>query len=172
MIWLMTGAWCAQALIHDISMERRSINANPALSPSSREKLCQKVTLSPDPHLSFALNPTIHPSSSLSARPSNHPCLSQQHLHSFLTLSLPLYPSRSFSLLSRPVSRYLVFLSPLLIPNLHPIQAGGFQWGANVRKDKLRRLCMSTQTLCLIWIVLPERIFQSKERQKTKTNKL
>lgn len=59
----MTGAWCTQALIHDIPMERRSINANPAPLPSSREKPWpwRKVIPTPDPRLSFSPNPTIHP---------------------------------------------------------------------------------------------------------------
>lgn len=95
----MTGAWCARALIHDIPMERRSINANPAPSPSSREKLwpCQKVTLSPDPRLSFSLNPTIHPAL---LHPSVHPSLPvSTAFASLLALSLSFYPSRFFSLL-------------------------------------------------------------------------
>lgn len=71
------------------------------------------------PRLSFSLNPSIRPS------------LSQQHLHSILTLNLSVYPLRPFPLLSCPVSRYLMFLSTLLIPNLHSIQAGGFQWGGD-----------------------------------------
>lgn len=101
---------------------------------------CQKVTPTPDPRLSFCFNPTSHP-----AFLTSNPFLSQQHLHSLLALSLSLYPWRFFSLLSLAMSRYLMFLFPLLIPNLHSIQAGGFQWRADVRNDKLWRLCLATQ---------------------------
>lgn len=83
---------------------------------------------------------------------SIHPSLFQQHLHSHLTLSLSLSPLRPFPLLRLPMSRYLMFLSPLLIPNLHPIQAGCFHWGADVRKDKLwslRKHCVLFESFCL-----------------------
>lgn len=84
--------------------------------------------------------------------PAIRPALFQQHLHSLLALSLPLYPFGPFSLLSLPMSRYIMFLFPLLIPNLHPIQAGGFQRGADVRKDKLRgprKHCVLFESFCL-----------------------
>lgn len=149
-IWLMTRAWCAQALIHDISMERRSINANPAPSQSHREKLwpCQKkVASTPDPRLSFSTNPSVRPA-------LLHPSLPVSTAFAFSSRIKPLSlsPLRPFPLLSLPMSRYLMFLSPLLIPNLHPIQAGCFHWGANVRKDKLwspHKHCVLFESFCL-----------------------
>lgn len=106
-------------MIHDISwkedpsmqirLRRREDDSCPA-----KKSHCHLAT-----RLSFSLNPSIRPS------------LSQQHLHSILTSNLSLYPLRPFSLLSRPASRYLMFLSTLLIPDLHSTQAGGFQRGGD-----------------------------------------
>ncbi len=159
MIWLMTGAWCAQALIHDIAMERRSINANPAQSLSSREKLwpCQKVTPSPDPHLSFSLNPTIHPAL---LHLSAHPSLPVSTAFAFSSRIKPL--SLSFALFLSPQPPQ-VMLSHVSLPSFNTQFASNTSKRLRMRspraKDKLWRLCMSTQTLCLIWIVLPDRTF-------------
>lgn len=128
----MTSPWK-----EDPSMQIQLRCRRPEKNLDPAEKSYQHLTLA-------FLSPLIQPSIQHSCI---HPALSQQHLHSLLTLSLSLYPSRSFSLLSLPVSRYLMFLSPLLIPYLHPIQAGGLQLGADVRKDKLWRLCAQANTV-------------------------
>lgn len=157
-IWLMTRAWCAQALIHDISMERRSINANPAPSQSHREKLwpCQKkVASTPDPRLSFSTNPSVRPA-------LLHPSLPVSTAFAFSSRIKPL--SLSFAPFPSPQPPH-VTLSHVSIPSFNT------QFASNTsRLLPLRSQCAKgqavkpSQTLCLIWIVLPESRFQFKEK--------
>ena len=98
----MTGAWCAQALIHDNPMERRSINANPAPSPSSRKN--SDPAKKSHCHLTpVSLFPLIQPSIQLSTiHPSIHP-------------SLPVPTAFAFYSRIKPLSlSFAHFLSPQL----------------------------------------------------------
>lgn len=153
----MAGAWCAhEAVIHGISWKedpsmqiqrrRRESNSDPA-----------KKSAPPDPRLSFSLNPSIHPFLPVSTAFAFYSHIKPPSLSLLCALSLSSTAS---------VSRYLMFLSTLLIPNLHPIQAGGLRRGDSARQAGRWRLLVSTQTPCLIWIVLPD---EKEKGEKKKT---
>lgn len=162
MIWLMTGAWCAQAVIHDIPMERGSINANPATLPSFREKLwpCQKVTPSPDPCFFYYLNLTIHPAL---LHPSVHPCLPTSTTFAFSSHIKPLSILHALSL------SLVVTLSHISLPSFNTQFASSASKSTSNEEPTCERTssedCVSTQTLCLIWMVLPEGILDRKKKK-------
>lgn len=144
-------------------VERRSINANSA--PSSREWLWpgrkgKKKQKKQIRATSPTLSPLIHPSIHLS--------LSQQHLHFVLTTDL--FPSFlcTLSLSSTAsVSRHLMFLSTLSNPRFA---------SHTHRRPPARSECAtgpgsqdlfaSRQTLCLIWMVLPDEKKRKKEKKR------
>lgn len=158
----MTGAWCAhEAVIHDVlwkedpSMQirlrrrRRENNSNPA----KKSQVCHLTQVS----LSPLIHPSIHPS-----LPVSTAFASYSHIKPLSRVLCALSLSSA-----APVSRYLMFLSTLLIPNLHPIQAGGFQWGADGWRDGLRRLRVSTQIHCVLFEL--HRRDEKKKKRKNNT---
>lgn len=122
--------------------------------PPEKSQVCHlsHVSLSP------LIHPSIHPS-----LPVSTAFASYSHIKPLSWLLCAL----SLSLSSAgPVSRYLVFLSTLLIPHLHPKQARGFQRGGDGRRDRLRRRCVSTQIRCVLFEL--RRRGEKKEKNNTK----
>lgn len=118
-------------------MERRSIHANPARRrrPENNPNAAKKSQVCHLTRRCFSRHPSVHPSIPACL---NSICILFSHQTSRSLLCALSLSSAA------PGSRYLMFLSTLLIPHLHPIQAGGFRRGAGGGRDALPRL--STQT--------------------------
>lgn len=122
--------------------------------PPEKSQVCHlsHVSLSP------LIHPSIHPS-----LPVSTAFASYSHIKPLSRLLCTLSLSSA-----GPESRYLVFLSTLLIPHLHPKQARGFQRGGDGRRDRLWRRRVSTQIRCILFEL--RRRGEKKEKKRHKKN--